>query len=248
MAPFIKEKRLVLGGLLILVGIFLLGEKFNFWFLPGWIFSWQMILIVIGVFALLNKDNPMPGIVLLCVGGFFLLNDYFYPVFFQLLRFWPVLFIIAGLVVIFSLSRCRPRTRRERAATWQNKHRCGQKESHEDVLDEVAVFGGGNRKIVSENFKGGRLTAIFGGSEIDLTQASLAEGVNVLEVTAMFGGWELHVPASWNLEIRITPIFGGFSDKRHVYAADPVDNTRKLVITGVVIFGGGDIKDFPSRR
>ena len=247
MAPFIKEKRLVLGGLLILIGIFLLADKFGYWFFPGWIFSWQMILIGVGIFSLLTADNPTPGIVMIAVGGFFLLNFHFYPIFHQVIRFWPAVFIIAGIVVIFSLSRHKKGKERYTAGGW-GKFDASSALSNDDVLDEVAVFGGGSRKITTQNFKGGRLTAIFGGSEIDLTQASLAEGVNVLEVTAMFGGWELQVPSNWNLEIRITPIFGGFSDKRNISVSDPVDNTRKLVITGTAIFGGGEIKGYPSRK
>lgn len=247
MAPFIKEKRFVLGGLLILVGVVLLAGRFDHGLLPHWLFSWQMIIIAIGVFSLLTHEHPTPGFIMIGVGSIFLVNRYFYPVFHNFMQWWPVVFIIAGVLVIFSLSR---RGWGEKKGSY-NRGWGGDaatSESTEDVLDEVAMFGGGSRKITSQNFKGGRLTAVFGGSEIDLSQANLAEGVNVLEVTAVFGGWELIVPAHWHIEFKITPIFGGFSDKRNLgHASDPVDNTRKLIVSGVAIFGGGEMKSYARR-
>lgn len=246
MAPFIKEKRFVLGGLLILVGVVLLAGRFDHGLLPHWLFSWQMIIIAIGVFSLLTHEHPTPGFIMIGVGSIFLVNRYFYPVFHNFMQWWPVAFIIAGLVVIFSLSRRRSGDKGGFQSAFGGSS--GATESKDDILDEVAMFGGGNRKITSQNFKGGRLTAVFGGSEIDLSQANLSEGVNVLEVTALFGGWELIVPAHWHIEFKITPIFGGFSDKRNLgHATEPLDNTRKLVVSGVAMFGGGEVKSYPRR-
>ena len=54
-------------------------------------------------------------------------------------------------------------------------------------LDSVNVFGGSHQTIYSKNFKGGEITAVFGGCDVNLTQADF-EGVVAIDVTAIFGG------------------------------------------------------------
>ena len=88
------------------------------------------------------------------------------------------------------------------------------------------------------------MTAIFGGSEIDLTESHLAQGVIEIEVFAMFGGWTLVVPRHWQVKSDVVAVFGGISDKRKATADGLKDNTRQLVIKGFVMFGGGEIKSY----
>ena len=47
----------------------------------------------------------------------------------------------------------------------------------------------------------------------------------------------------WNIKINIISIFGGFADKRLISEND-IDPSKKLIIKGIVIFGGGEIKSF----
>jgi len=68
----------------------------------------------------------------------------------------------------------------------------------------------------------------------------LAEGKNYLEVTMIFGGSKFIVPEDWDIKLEITSVFGGFSDKRQRTIVVP-DKSRQLVISGVAIFGGGEI-------
>jgi hypothetical protein len=98
--------------------------------------------------------------------------------------------------------------------------------------------------VTSQNFKGGRVTAIFGGSKIDLRSANLAKGRNVLDIFAIFGGTKLLVPTGWDIKIEVSSVFGGFSDKRRPRPDDVRDPSKELVIKGVTIFGGGDIEGF----
>jgi predicted membrane protein len=113
-----------------------------------------------------------------------------------------------------------------------------------DVLDEVAVFGGSEKMIHSENFQGGKITSIFGGQKLIFTRAKLASGQNVLELFAVFGGFELVIPEDWNVKVKIMPIFGGFVDKRIASPQSSQQSDKELMIIGTVIFGGGEIKSF----
>jgi len=111
-------------------------------------------------------------------------------------------------------------------------------------LDEVSVFGGGDRVVTSQNFQGGRLVSVFGGSKINLMSAQLAEGQHVLDTLSVFGGTTLIVPAGWSVKVEVTSIFGGFSDKRERMPNLVYDQNRVLLIKGLAIFGGGDVKSY----
>ena len=113
-----------------------------------------------------------------------------------------------------------------------------------DRIDDVAIFGGGHKFISSDNFQGGNVTAIFGGSEIDLTRCKMAPGKHVLEVTAIFGGTTLIVPKEWNIIINVLPLFGGFSHKGMRGPNVVINPESTLIIKGVVIMGGGEIKTY----
>ena len=87
------------------------------------------------------------------------------------------------------------------------------------------------------------MTAVFGGSKINLSNASVVAGqIPVIDVFAMFGGTEIIVPEDWTVKLEISAIFGGFSDKRKS-VINVVNNPDKtLVVKGMVLFGGGEIK------
>jgi predicted membrane protein len=115
--------------------------------------------------------------------------------------------------------------------------------SDADMLDELAIFGGTEKKVTSENFKGGKIEAIFGGVELDLRNCKLAEGQSILEVTAIFGGVTIIAPPEWTITIELTPVFGGFSDERVEHPSIIKDTTKELRIVGFLVFGGGEIKN-----
>lgn len=230
--------RALLGVLLITVGFLLVARNFNWFPFPvkEIIFSWQMLLIFIGVLMLVARSNNAAGFILIFIGGFFLIPDIFDLPFRWHWHnfFWPLIFIGLGAVVLI------------RGVRHKSFHpRDG--EDHvldDDFLDDIAIFGGGSRIITSQNFQGGKITSIFGGSTIDFKQASLAKGKNVIDIFTMFGGSKLIVPTDWDVRIEIVSIFGGYSDKRIPDPNIVYDASKQLVIKGVALFGGGEVKSY----
>lgn len=107
-----------------------------------------------------------------------------------------------------------------------------------DVLHEVAVFSPLSRTISSPHFRGGRITVIFGGGEIDLREAKM-EGPSIpLDITAIFGGIKLLVPAEWKVTSRGTAILGGYNN------AAKAGDGGTLEISGAAILGGVDIANY----
>lgn len=223
---------LVLGVVLILIGIAVITDLMNIgnWNFRHIVFSWQMLLIVLGVVFISSRDSKPTGYILLAVGGFFLIPRIFHIGFDWNSLFWPVMLIFLGIMVIFHRGRSRSRMH----------HRS---ESSEDYLDDVAIFGGGDKIIRSQEFKGGKITHIFGGSKYIFSDARLAQGRHELELNMIFGGTKLVVPEGWDIKLEMTSIFGGFSDKR-MRSIVVVDPDRTLIIRGANIFGGGEIVNF----
>ena len=114
--------------------------------------------------------------------------------------------------------------------------------SDEDFVDSTSIFGGTKKNIFSKNFKGGDLVNIFGGADIDLSQADFT-GTAVIEVTFIFGGTKLIVPSNWAVKSEAVVIFGSVEDKRKMQTIS--ENPDKvLLIKGTIIFGGVDIKSY----
>ncbi|MFO7829590.1 MAG: DUF5668 domain-containing protein [Bacteroidales bacterium] len=221
----------IIGIILILIGVALVGRTFDIFphRIMMHLFSWEMILIVLGIIFVSTRDNKLTGWILLTIGLVFLIPDILYIPYPVRRLFWPVILIIVGLLIIFRST-----------GTARAKHAGTDKT---DYIDDFAILGGGDRIVTSENFKGGKVTALFGGSKIDLTKAKLAPGQNVIDVFCMFGGSTLIVPENWNIKVEVVSILGGFSDKRIVRTGTTMDVGKEIIIRGFVMFGGGEIKN-----
>jgi hypothetical protein len=91
----------------------------------------------------------------------------------------------------------------------------------------------------SSSFRGGRIGAIFGGAEIDLTNATLSPDAG-LDVFAAFGGVEITVPRGWRVDINGFPLFGGFENKTAKESLG--EDAPRLRIDATVLFGGLEVK------
>lgn len=233
------------GIFLLLIGVAALLKSYMIPGLPDWLFTWQMLLIVLGLFmGVRHNFRGGAWFVLMLVGGVFLLNEY-YPNLVDGRLIWPMALIVLGAFLIF-----KPRRRDWR---WQ-EHR-GPEEtqpaaapegthllSSDDFLDSTSVFGGTKKNIISKDFKGGDITNILGGAEINFTQADI-QGRVELDVTQIFGGTKIIVPPHWMVKPEMAAIFGGIDDKRTIQSA-VVDHSKVLVLKGTSIFGGIEIRSF----
>jgi predicted membrane protein len=236
-----RHNNILTGVFILIIGIVALMRSTIPDF-PDWVFSWQMMLIAFGLFiGVRHNFRGGAWLALLLVGGIFLFRDIFPEFSFKLI--WPVVLIVVGAFIIM-----RPRRR------W--KFNGGKKTegasdsfftedvdySKDDFVDSTSIFGGAKKIVISKNFKGGDLVNIFGGTELDLSQADFT-GVAVIELTTIFGGTKLLVPSNWAVKSEAVTIFGGIEDKRRMQTV--TETTEKtLLIRGTVIFGGIDIKSF----
>jgi len=229
----LTNNRAIIGVILVLAGLCLVLRNTGFFsnFIDQIIFSWPMLLVAIGlVITIGSSGGKTSGVIVMAVGAFFLMLHIFRETV-DINMFWPSIFIIVGIIFIFSRRR-----------GWASVSTVTG--SGDDYIDYVNVFSGGERQIVSDNFKGGKVTAIFGGIELDLTKAKLAAGKSELELACVFGGATIIVPDDWFVTIEVTPVLGGFGDSRKLHPGRTVDSSKQLVIKGAVVFGGGEIKSY----
>jgi predicted membrane protein len=229
----LTNNRVIIGVVLVLAGLFLVIRNTGFFpdFIDHVIFSWPMLLVTIGFILTLGASEKTAGIIVMAVGGFFMIPLLFRETFHMYNMFWPSIFIIIGIIFIV--------TKRKGWSSVTSKGMIG-----DNYIDYVNVFSGGERQIVSESFRGGKVTAVFGGIELDLTKAKLSPGRNELEIACVFGGATIIVPDNWFVTIEVTPVLGGFSDSRKLSPGRTIDPASQLVIKGAVVFGGGEVKSY----
>jgi len=228
------QGRTILGIVLVLIGLFMIARSLHI--LPHGLaddlFSWPMILVILGIIFLSSRPGSTSGWILLIIGAVFLFPRLIHVSYSLREVFWPVVFIGIGLLILFkSLTGIRRRNYKQTSG------------SEADYIDEVAILGGSDRKITSSGFKGGQITSILGGSQINLLSATLAPGDNVVDVFSLFGGSTLIVPRDWNVKVEVTSILGGFSDKRSVMESAEKEGGNTLIIKGLVLLGGGEVKN-----
>lgn len=230
------DKRVFLGGVLIVLGgIFLLNTMniLHFRFAHV-VFSWPFVLFVIGLFVLINTEKKLLGWILTGIGSLFLIERIFPRIDYDSGIIIPILLIILGVYIIF----------KKRSTSSETGPMGGTSNISKDRIDDVSIFGGGTKIVSSDNFQGGNVTAIFGGSEINLINCNLAEGDNVLDVLCIFGGTTIILPKEWNVVINVTSVLGGFSNKAVRNPSVVIDQSRTLHIKGLALFGGGEVKTY----
>jgi predicted membrane protein len=221
--------KIIIGFLILIFGILLLLQNLGVDLgMRVWSF-WPIILIILGLRILFQpweNRQLLPGAILVIVGLLILLRN-LEVIYFGWRIIWPILIILIGISILRGRIRFR------------NKHRTGQ-----DYIDLSMVLGGGEFKFDSKQLRGGKVSAIMGGGNIDLRDADIATDEIVVDAFALMGGIEFRVPGSWQVVLLATPILGGVENKTYVQRADTQSaKSKKIIVTGTAIMGGIDIKN-----
>ncbi len=219
----------VIAILLIAVGALLFLDQNGI--IDAWqiLRYWPLALIAVGLLKLTRRDscNRAGAIILIVIG---VLNSGWAIGFATWSRMWPLLIIIVGAVLLWNAVSGR----RDDAAQFVAEN---------SRLSEWALFGGGERKLSTPDFERGDLLAVFGGFDIDLRRAGMKTGRAVIEANCLFGGVTLRVPEDWNVIVRGTGVFGGYSDSTRHPRPEEVPIANQLLVRGIAMFGGVDVKN-----
>lgn len=221
--------------------------------------SWQMLLVLIGVWSIFVRRKYGLGILLIGFGIFFIyptlsaiFPEYFINLSIDFKTYWPLILIGFGILLV--LSKIFPLRKKEykewnkiydiETNTWENSETADNNSS--DFFEKNMIFGGSEQIVLSQNFKGGEVNVIFGELILDLRKAKLAEGIAHLELNTIFGNLIVYVPSDWDIDIDSTTILGALQDKRfHKEKGDSSQSSEapKFLIEANAVFGNIELRN-----
>lgn len=210
---------ILLGGLIILYNAGVL--RINIWQIIS--LYWPLLLIFAGIYNLIsNPAGRMGGLIILILGSLFLANNLEQLEVFENISFWPLVLILFGIWILF-------------------RDRIGINKIDNDSINLISLFAGTGSKVLSENFQGGSSISIFGGADIDLSNARINNEAK-LDVFVLFGGTDISVPENWKVNIKGLPLFGGW-DNNTQFSVNEGEEESTLTISCLVLFGGIDVNN-----
>ncbi|MBY0244910.1 MAG: cell wall-active antibiotics response protein [Sphingobacteriaceae bacterium] len=249
-----SNNSLLIGLLVTFIGAIYLLKNLNV-NVPHWLFSWHFFLIIIGIGMLIKHNfKNYGGAIVILIGAYYTLEDIMNVNFNFSSYFWPLALVALGLFLIFKPKNNNSAACKEKWESWKSKrgNRNLTQETETDgiksdfnsneFLSCVNIFGASQQSTYNKNLKGGEFVAIFGGSEINLTQADFENNINI-EVVAVFGGVQLILPSNWEIQNEITTIFGGLEDKRRIHTSLNGEPKKVLILKGAIVFGGIEVKN-----
>lgn len=217
--------QLILGtGIVALGVIFLLDNLRLIYIRDAWDF-WPTILILIGLSRLAQprgSSGRFVGVVFTLVGAALLLDNLGF-IYFDLWDYWPLILVFIGVSLVWR--------------AWATGNNVAQPGGDDGNITGVAILGGLKRVNNSADFRSAELTAIMGGCDIDLRQASIKNSPAVINIFTMWGGVDIKVPNDWSVEVQGLPLLGGFDDKTF----HPQSSTKRVIVKGMAVMGGVEI-------
>jgi len=171
-------------------------------------FWWGILLIGLGVLFLLDTANVLNARELV-------------------MTFWPLILVFFGIRMLIrsqmgagsggvtsggaswtAKGGAKPGT--FGAANWNAGGSAGSdsRESSGDRVEESVLFGNANARVVSSTFRGGKISTIFGGVEVDLMGATMAPGTHTLKIDCVFGGVSVRIPAGFAVTVAVDGVLG----------------------------------------
>jgi hypothetical protein len=223
-----SSSRLILGLIVITLGVLWTLDNLGLADSEAILAWWPAVVIAIGVakfFGLSTPRHPIWGATFIVAGSLLLAGNLGY-LRFGIWHLWPLALIAIGANML---------VRANRPAVSP-----GVTEDRSERLDGVALLSGFTRRIYSPQFHGGWVTAIMGGAEVDLRQATPVEGGAVLDLFVWWGGVVVRVPEDWKVINGTTTLMGGIEEKTK---AAPPESRHVLVLRGLILMGGVEIKN-----
>jgi predicted membrane protein len=216
----------VIGFLLLVFGLAILLENLDLMRAHEVLKYWPLILVVFGLIKMF-ESGPTGGRIfglILAIVGLFILLDNLDIMYFHLWDLWPLILVAIGVSMV-----------------WRVYGKGAVESGSADTyIRSTAFMGGGKRTNTSKEFRGGELTAVMGGTRLDLRGAQIQGEEAVIDLFAFWGGIEIFVPREWQVDIRVTPLLGGVDDKTEHPSGGLA---KRLIVRGTTIMGGAEVKN-----
>lgn len=220
--------RIVIGVVVMGLGVLFTLDNFGLLDAGQILRAWPVLLVAWGVMKILGvstRPNAVVGVILTGIGLFLLAHNYGF-IETDPWNLWPVFLILLGVsMVAGAVTRAR-----ERATSTEPS----------PSLNAFALMSGSERRIASQDFRGGDVTALMGGHVIDLRSAKTAPGGAVIDLLVCMGGIDIRVPSDWEVSSEALPIMGSVEDNTKPSGGP---STGRLVLKGLIVMGGVEVKN-----
>ncbi|MDE7298883.1 MAG: cell wall-active antibiotics response protein [Lachnospiraceae bacterium] len=223
----------LLGLVLVAVGLIVVGNVLDWWDVSLFFRGWWTLFIIVPCARNVRRDGFRSGSGFGLVLGILLLcsqwNIFSFGRGVRLVL--PVVLIIYGLKVVLGGARF----------SVKEDMRIPEGYVEEESADGIfadRVNGNVRADFSQEEFMGTSVSAVFGGSDLNLKSAVIIEDVTI-NATAIFGGVNIFLPDDVNVRVSSTSLFGGTDN--HV-KRPAVPEWPTVYIKATAIFGGIDIK------
>ena len=223
--------QLIIGATILFVGFLWTLDSLDIMDTEEIVQWWPLGLVVLGslkLFGLGMRKSLVGGGILTFLGFAILVNE-FGVIELSFRLFWPVVIMSLGAILV------------ARSFGWMG----GRLGAVGPGEGSTAVMGGVVHREPAQVFQGGSATALMGGVDYDLTQATDVAPDAAVDVFAVWGGIDLAIPPGWRIDMRVTALLGGVTDTRSPAPTHVTGPT--LIVRGIVMMGGLDIKDRVDR-
>ncbi|MCX6138334.1 MAG: DUF5668 domain-containing protein [Ignavibacteriales bacterium] len=224
--------QMVIGAIIVIFGILFTLDNMGIIDNAGYYLRfWPVAIIAIGLIKIVSPTHHGERVAGLIVGGIgsLLLLWTLHALTFSIWSLWPLVLVFIGVKMLLN-----PRRHCEKSWSMQNET------SSDPFFQQFVFMSGTNQQLTTDNFRGGDVTAIMGGTQLDLRHAQMAGDSAIINVFAFWGGIEIWVPDTWNVLLEGTPIMGGIDIKT---LPQKHSDAKRLIIRGYAIMGGVEVKN-----
>ncbi len=221
-----RAASIVIGILLIIIGIGFLGNIFDIWhftiFFCGW---WTLFLIIPAIISIINSKPNVGNVFLLLFGVILLVINQFH-ISFRTVWFTAVAaFLILGGIALIIGKRGIP------SGTFDAEP------NNEEMIKQFKLFSSSAVKIESNQFRGGKLTALFSDCVIDLRDIAPDHDI-LLNVGDVFSSVRIYAPESMNVMTTGCTVFLASMDNQVNYRGE---GRHTLYLSGSCVFSSLEI-------
>ena len=232
-----NDGKMILGLIIVAIGSLLFLHTLDI--IPSLRYvihiGWPGILILIGLLlGLKNKFRNNGWWILMLIGTANLIPVFYIGDVSSKKLFFPVMLIVLGLLIVF-------RRKKNCAADFKRTEMITNGESY---LNIDVTMGGRKEIVTSKEFRGGKISTTFGGTEVNLMQADGTVQPMILDISVSFGSVELIVPSHWEVINEIRPSMGSVEDHRMARLPDNVADKKTLYLRGSCSFGSVELKSY----
>ncbi|RYZ09851.1 MAG: hypothetical protein EOO73_02935 [Myxococcales bacterium] len=214
---------------------------------------WPLFIVLIGVSVLTRAGGVVRAVFALAfIGlGTVLLAGNLGFVTASVTRLWPGLLVLLGLWALFrgrnppESDGLPPQTHASAEhplpEEWASEDGDALLVAEQDRLVRQYTCAGAQLRVESQAWRGGLIGVTAGGVELDLRQAQLAPEGAVLALRVLMGGVDIRVPDTWQVQLDVTPLFGGSDDSTR--STQGASSAPRLRIIGSVTLGGVSVQN-----